>query len=187
MTTTQEQFTRILQAAAAESGVTPADLTGPRRFDYLCIARYFAIGLASELTKIPTHDLGHALNRSNAMIRRSIKICNELCIADTRIARRYDNLRRTINLGNISDKVRRLSVDKVIEHVLEHLPEGWAVHITVKYGDASVRAERPDGTTVHMHDDESDFEEQVRAAVRLAHDEAASDAMTRMAKIGGGK
>jgi len=118
--TIQEQFTLILQAVATEWGVSPADLTGPRRYDYLCIARHVAIGLASELTKISSHDLGRALNRTDAMVRRSITTCRNLCIADTRIARRYDNLRRTINLDAISE-VLRLRADSLRMDFLESL------------------------------------------------------------------
>lgn len=44
----------------------------------------------------------------------------------------------------------------------------------IEKGAGWVRAERPDGTVVGMHEDETDFEEQVRAAVRLAGDEIAA-------------
>lgn len=191
-------FTRILQAAAAESGVSPADLTGPRRFDYLCIARYFAIGLASELTKIPTHDLGHALNRSNTMIRRSIKICNELCIADTRIARRYENLRRTINLGNlnnlvISDEVLRRRADSLRMDFLESLvgrhemtpcrksrknPEGLRKNIL----ETNIHTNHEVLITIRNANGDA-----LLSACRPTWREAVDVAMANMAKIGGGK
>jgi len=71
-----------------------------------------------------------------------------------------------------------MTLEKALEHAAEHLPEGWTVHISVENGAGWVEAERPDGTTVDMYEDETDLEEQVRNAVRLAHDEIAADALS---------
>lgn len=71
-----------------------------------------------------------------------------------------------------------MNLEKALEHAAEHLPEGWTVHISVENGSGWVRAFRPDGTMVEMHDDETVFEEQVRCVVRLAHDEIAADALS---------
>ena len=72
-----------------------------------------------------------------------------------------------------------MTLEKALEHAAEHLPEGWTVHIAVEKGAGWVRAERPDGSMVEMHEDETDFEEQVRNAVRLAHDEIAADVISQ--------
>lgn len=71
-----------------------------------------------------------------------------------------------------------MTLEKALEHAAEHLPEGWTVHVSVEKGSGWVNAERPDGTMVDMHDDETDLEEQVRNAVRLAHDEIAAEALS---------
>ena len=72
-----------------------------------------------------------------------------------------------------------MNLEKSLEHAAEHLLEGWSIHISVENGAGWVRAEKPDGTMVEMHEDETDFAEQVRAAVRLAHDEKAADALSQ--------
>lgn len=71
-----------------------------------------------------------------------------------------------------------MTLEKALEHAAEHLPEGWTVHVSVENGSGWVNAERPDGTMVDMHEDETDLEEQVRNAVRLAHDEIAATALS---------
>ena len=70
-----------------------------------------------------------------------------------------------------------MSLEKAIEHAAEHLPEGWVIYVSVENGSGWVTAERPDGSEVDMHEDEADLEEQVRNAVRLAHEEIAADAL----------
>ncbi len=72
-----------------------------------------------------------------------------------------------------------MTLEKALEHAAEHLPEGWIVYISVEKGSGWVTAERPDGSMVDMHEDETDLEEQVRNAVRLAHDEIAADALSQ--------
>jgi hypothetical protein len=72
-----------------------------------------------------------------------------------------------------------MNLEKSLEHAAEHLLEGWTIHISVENGAGWVRTERPDGTMVEMHEDETDFAEQVCAAVRLAHDEKAADALSQ--------
>lgn len=57
-----------------------------------------------------------------------------------------------------------MTLEKALEHAAEHLPEGWTVHISVEKGSGWVNAERPDGTMVDMYEDETDLEEQRRAA-----------------------
>lgn len=72
-----------------------------------------------------------------------------------------------------------MTLEKALEHAAEHLPQGWTIHVSVENGAGWVRAERPDGTMVEMHEDETDFVEQVRNAVRLAHDEIAAGALSQ--------
>jgi deoxyxylulose-5-phosphate synthase len=76
-----------------------------------------------------------------------------------------------------------MSLEKAIDHAAEHLPEGWTVHVSVEKGAGWVTAERPDETLVHMHEDQADLEEMVRAAVGLAHDEIAAQ---KLSEEGGG-
>jgi len=71
-----------------------------------------------------------------------------------------------------------MNLEKSLEHAAEHLLEGWTIYISVENGAGWVRTERPDGTMVEMHEDETDFAEQVCAAVRLAHDEKAAAAIS---------
>lgn len=70
-----------------------------------------------------------------------------------------------------------VNLDQALEHAAEHLPQGWTIHVSVENGAGWVRAERPDGTMVEMHEDETDFVEQVSNAVRLAHDEIAAESL----------
>lgn len=62
-------------------------------------------------------------------------------------------------------------LERAIERAAEHLPQGWNIHISVENGAGWVLAERPDGTEVEMYADETDFADQVCAAVQLARDE----------------
>ena len=62
------------------------------------------------------------------------------------------------------------------EFLCKHLPEGWSISIELERGAATVKAHRPDGSEVMTDDGESDVDEQVRAAYRLALDETKANA-----------
>lgn len=67
-----------------------------------------------------------------------------------------------------------LTLEQAIEHATEALPDGWEIHLKVgSSGPGWVEVERPDMSTVDMHDDEADLVEQIQNAIRLATDEAA--------------
>lgn len=68
-------------------------------------------------------------------------------------------------------------LDNILEQAAEHLADGWQIEIQVENGGASVAAIRPDWSKVEMWEDETDYEEQYQAAIKLSHDEKASDAI----------
>lgn len=62
-----------------------------------------------------------------------------------------------------------MNLEQLIERAAELLPAGWSIRIEVENGAAWVEAIRPDESTVHMDDGETDLVEMVNAAINLAH------------------
>lgn len=61
-----------------------------------------------------------------------------------------------------------MTLERALERAAEHLPQGWNIRISVENGAGWIRAERPDGTEVELYEDETDFADQVCAAVQIA-------------------
>ena len=63
-------------------------------------------------------------------------------------------------------------LEKLIDQICEHLPEGWRIRIDLEKHSGTVTAIRPDGTEMDMGGDgERDMTEQVGDALHLAYDE----------------
>lgn len=76
-----------------------------------------------------------------------------------------------------------MTLEQALNYAAEKLPQQWTINISVGQGEGGVQAERPDGSVVDMYQDETDFAEQVCAAVRLAHDEEEADKLSRLAPV----
>jgi len=64
-----------------------------------------------------------------------------------------------------------MTLEKRIESICQHMPEGWDVRIELEQGAANVIAVRPDGYEVNMGNGDDDLEGQIHDAYRLAIDE----------------
>jgi hypothetical protein len=71
-----------------------------------------------------------------------------------------------------------MTLEEAINLACEKLPDEWQIRIDMERGYAGVTAIRPDGTEADMHEDEADLEEQVRAVLILARDEAEADKLS---------
>jgi hypothetical protein len=68
-----------------------------------------------------------------------------------------------------------MTLEKRIEFICEHMPDGWSVLIKLEKHSGFVVAVRPNGTEVDMDDGERDIEEQLADAYFFARDEIAAE------------
>ena len=63
------------------------------------------------------------------------------------------------------------SLDELINQAAKELPENWEINIEVQQGYAEVIITNPDGTLIHMFQDDATLTQQFQDALRYVHNQ----------------